>query len=163
MKGVIVYDTYYGNTKRVAEAIAEEIRAAGHEAELRNVRERYPSPPQGDFMFVGSPVRIARIPGRTRRFVKKIDREAWKNKPMAVFVTVLPLPGEEATEKEKADAEKWILSAGPKLRDLAKKRGLNVVDKVLYAPVKEMKGPLADNSIDLAKEYTQDFVAAMKR
>ena len=39
MKAVVVYDTYFGNTKRVAEAIVEQLRADGHEAELRDIRE----------------------------------------------------------------------------------------------------------------------------
>lgn len=162
MKGIVVYDTYYGNTKRVAEAMAEQIRAEGHEAELRSLRERYPSPPAGDFMFVGSPIRFAKVSGRTRRFVKKIDREAWKNRPMAVFVTVAP-PGENATEKQKASARKWVYSGGPKLRDFAKSRGLNVVDKVLHVPVKDMKGPLVDNAIEQTKEFVHEFVSTAKR
>lgn len=162
MKGVVVYDTYYGNTKRVAEAIAEQIKAEGHEAELRNVREKYPAPPSGDFMFVGSPIRFAKVTGRTSRFVKKMDRESWRNKPMAVFVTVAP-PPENAPEKEKASAEKWVYSGGPKLRDLAKDRGLNVVDKVLHVSVKDMKGPLADNAVEQTKEYVHEFVTTLKR
>ncbi len=162
MKGVVVYDTYYGNTKRVAEAIVEQVKAEGHEAELRSVRERHPSPPQGDFLFVGSPIRMAKVPGRTRRFVKKLDREAWRNKPMAIFVTIMP-PGENATEKQKASAKKWVFSGGPKLRDIAKDGGLNVVDKVLHVPVKDMKGPLADNAIEQTKQFVHEFVSAMKR
>lgn len=162
MKGVVVYDTYYGNTRKVAEAVVEQIRAEGHEAEIRSVREKYSAAPKGDFMFVGSPVRMAKVPGRTRRFVKKLDLDEWRNKPMAVFVTVLP-PAENAPEKERASAEKWVFSAGPKLRDLAKQRGLNVVDKVLHVPVKGMKGPLADDAIELTKAYVREFIDAMKR
>ncbi len=83
MKGIVVYDSYYGNTKRVAEAIAEQIKSEGHEAELRSVREDYPSPPQGDFMFVGSPNRMGGVTGRTKRYVKRLDRAVWKDKPVA--------------------------------------------------------------------------------
>jgi len=163
MKGVVVYDTYFGNTKRVAEAIVEEIKAAGHEAELRSVREKYSSPPQGDFMFVGSPIRVAKVSRKTKRFVKKLDLESWRNRPMAVFVTVAPPKKEPVTEKEKASMEKWVYTGGPKLRDLAKERGLNVVDRVLHVAVKDMKGPLVDNAVDQTKEYVREFVSAMKR
>lgn len=163
MKGIVVYDTYYGNTKKVAEAIAEEIRAAGHEAELRSVRERHPSPPHGDFLFVGSPIRFAKVSRRTKRYVKKLDLESWRNRPMAVFVTVAPSVKEPVTEKEKASMQKWVYTGGPKLRDLAKDRGLNVVDKVLHVPVKDMKGPLAENALEQTTEYVREFVSAMKR
>jgi menaquinone-dependent protoporphyrinogen IX oxidase len=163
MKGIVVYDSYYGNTKRVAEAIAEQIRADGHEAELRSLREKYPSPPQGDFLFVGSPVRIARVTRRARKFVKTLDAEAWRNKPVAIFVTVLPSNPNETDPKKKADAEKWVLSPGPKLRDMAKSRGLNVVDKVLMAVVKEVKGPLAEDAVEVAKQFAHEFVETLKK
>jgi flavodoxin len=38
LKGLVVNDTYYGNTKIVADAIVEQLRAEGCEAELRSVR-----------------------------------------------------------------------------------------------------------------------------
>ena len=45
MKAVVVYDTYYGNTQAVAEAIVQELKTEWHESELRSVREKYPAPP----------------------------------------------------------------------------------------------------------------------
>ena len=58
MKAVIVYDSYYGNTKAAAEAIAEELKAEGHQADLRSVRQKYRVPPEGEILFLGSPVRM---------------------------------------------------------------------------------------------------------
>lgn len=159
MKGIVAYDSYYGNTKLVAEALVEQVRAEGHEAELRSVKEDYPSPPQGDFLFVGSPNRMGRASGATKRFVKKLDRESWKDKPIAVFTTVALLPKADATEKQKKSAEKWTLRAAPKLRDMARARGLNAVDKVLHVEVKDAKGPLVDNGIEQTKAFAHDFLA----
>jgi menaquinone-dependent protoporphyrinogen IX oxidase len=163
LKGLIVFDSYYGNTKKVAEAILEQIVADGHEGELRSVKEDYPTPPQGDFLFVGSPNRMSSVTGKTRRFVKKLDVSAWQNKPVVVFTTVLPLPKDDATEKAKKSAEKWILGAGLKLRDLAKARGLNAVDKVLYLEVVDGKGPLAENALEKTKQYTHEFVQSLMK
>jgi flavodoxin len=36
MKGLVVYDSVYGNTKMIAEAIAEQISAEGHEAVVQS-------------------------------------------------------------------------------------------------------------------------------
>ena len=163
MKGLVVYDTHYGNTKKVAEAIVEQIRADGHEAELRSVREKYESPAQGDFLFVGSPNRMSKVSGKTKRFVKKLDRETWKGKPIAVFVTVGPMPPEPMTEKQKADVQKWILNAGPKLRDFAKARGLNVVDKTFNAAVTANEGPLAEGAIAQVKQFVHEFLQIAKK
>ena len=163
MKGIVAYDTYYGNTKTVAEAIAEQIRADGHEVEVRNVREKYPTPPQGDFLFVGGPNRIAHLSRKTKKFVKKLDVAAWKDKPVVVFATIGKLPEEYATEKEKAGVQKWVLAAAPELRDFARGRGLNAVEEVLLVQVKDLKGPLVDGGLELAKEFTHSFLGKLKK
>ncbi len=75
MRGVVVYESHYGNTKIVAEAIAQELKAEGHQAELRSVRQHYPEPPQGNIMFLGSPVRMGSVSGRVKRYVKKLDED----------------------------------------------------------------------------------------
>jgi flavodoxin len=163
MKGIVVYDSYYGNTKRVAEAIVDQIKSEGHEAELRSVREDYPSPPQGDFIFVGSPNRMGGVTGRTKRYVKRLDPAVWKDKPVAIFTTVAARPEGDMTEKEKSSYEKWALRAAPKLRDKAKDRGLNAVEKVLAVEVKDQKGPLVDNGIEQSKQFAHEVLQAMKK
>ena len=163
MKGIVVYDSYFGNTRKVAEAIIEQIKSEGHEAELRSVREDYPSPPQGDFILVGSPNRMGGVTGRTKRYVKHLDRSVWKDKPLAIFTTVASHPEGEVTEKEKSNYERWALRAGPKLRDKAKELGLNAVDKVLYVEVKGQKGPLAENGVEQTKQFVHEFLQAIKR
>lgn len=163
MKGIVVYDTYYGNTKLVAEAIVAQVKADGHEAEIRSAKDKYPSPPQGDFLFVGSPVRMGRVTGRTKRFVKKLDRKAWQNKPIAVFTTIGLLPKEDAPEEKKKSVEKWTLGAALKLRDLAKEMEFNVVDKVLCIEVKDSKGPLVDTGVEQTKQFTHEFLQNVKK
>ena len=39
MKGLVIYDSVYGNTKKVAEAIAEQIKLDGYDAEMVNLKE----------------------------------------------------------------------------------------------------------------------------
>lgn len=163
MKGVVVYDTYYGNTKSVAEAIAEQLRAEGHEAELRSVRDDYPTPPQGDVLFVGSPIRMGSATGRVKRYVKRLDREAWKDKPVVVFTTVATMPKEPATEKQKQSYDKWALNGGRKLRDLVKAKGLSAVDSYLWVEVKGQQGPLIETGADKTKQFTREVLQALKK
>jgi len=163
LKGIVAYDSYFGNTKIVAETLVEQIKAEGHEAEIRSVKEDYPSPPQGDFMFVGSPIRFGGVTGKTKRYVKHLDLAAWKDKPMAVFATVASPPKGEATEKQKQSYEKWALRAAPKLRDMAKDRGLNAVDAVLSVGVKDQRGPLVDDGLEKTKQFAHDFLQTFKK
>jgi menaquinone-dependent protoporphyrinogen IX oxidase len=161
MRGVVVYDTHYGNTKIVAQAIAEQLKAEGHEVELRSVREHPREAPQGDIMFLGSPVRLGAVSGRVKRYVRKLDGDVWKNKPIVVFTTTLMLP-KDATDEQKRNQDKWDWGAGRKLRDLAKLSGLNAVEKHLWVEVKGMKGPLVEMGVQSAKQFTRDMLLSLK-
>ena len=161
MKGVVVYDTYYGNTQMVAEAIAEQLKAEGHEAELRSVRERYPAPPQGDMMFLGSPVRMGSVTRRVKKYVRNLDKGAWKDKPIVVFTTILMQP-ENATDAQKESREKYDIAAGRKLRDEARSSGLNATESHLWVDVKGMKGPLVETGVERTKQFTHDILLFLK-
>lgn len=162
MRGIVAYDSYYGNTKRVAEAIVEQIKDDGHDAELRSIRDDNTSPPQGDFIFVGSPIRFGGATGRTKRYVKRLDLAVWKDKPLVVFTTIGRRPEGEVDEKQKASYQKWALDAAPKLRDKAKQRGLNAMDKVLNVEVKDQKGPLVDNGIEQTEQFVHEFIQTLR-
>lgn len=161
MKGVVVYESYYGNTKVLAEAIAEQLKVEGYEAELRNVRKHYPETLQGDIMFLGSPVRMGSVSSRVKRYVKKLNTNVWKDKPIVVFTTTLMLP-KDATEKQKQSQEKWDRSAGRRLRDSAKSRGLNAIENCLWVEVKGMKGPLAETGVENTKQFAHAILHSQK-
>jgi len=161
MKGVVVYDTYYGNTKLVAEAIAEQLRAEGHEVDLRDVGEKHPAPPQGDMLFLGSPVRMGATTRRVRKFVDKLDVGFWRVRPIVVFTTILALP-ENATDKHRESREKWDLAAGRKLSELARSVGLNAIENRLWVEVKGNKGPLVESGIEKTKQFTHEMLLSLK-
>lgn len=160
MRGTVVYDSYYGNTQQVAEAIAEQLRAEGLEADIRSVRERYRDGYVGDILFLGSPVRMGSVTGRVKRFVKKLDEDIWKARPIVVFTTTLMLP-EDATDKQRESQEKYDRTAGARLGELARSRGLNAIDQDLWVEVKGMKGPLVETGTEKAKEFTHDVLSSL--
>lgn len=161
MRGVVVYDSYYGNTKKVAEAIAEQIKSEGHEVDLRSLREKYDKQAQGDFIFIGSPTRMGKMTRRAKGFVKKMDMESWKEKPVVTFDTIMPMPEDE---KEREKARKWIENgAAPKLSALAKNMGLATYSPPLRVEVTGIKGPLSEGALDKAKGYTNEFLRSLGR
>lgn len=163
MKGIVIYDTYYGNTKVVADAIVEQVKAEGHEAELHSVREIDSPPSQGDFLVVGSPIRLGKVTKRARKFVERLNVEVWKNKSIVTFVTMLPPPGPEASEKKKQSYEQWDIRAAQQLRDLARAQGLGVADAVLMVHVKGIKGPLVEDGVEKTKQFVHNFIATPKK
>jgi Flavodoxin domain len=160
MKGTIVYDSYYGNTKMVAQAIAEQLRAEGDEADLRSVRERQKTPPDGDILFLGSPVRMGSVTGRVKKYVKKLDETEWKDRPVVVFTTILALP-EDATDAQRHSHDAYDIGAGLKLGELARSRGLRAIEDPLWVEVRGMKGPLVETGVEKTKRFTHELLASL--
>ena len=158
MKGVVIYDSYYGNTQIVAETIRDQLNKEGHECELRSVREKYPESPQGDIMFLGSPIRMGSVTRRVKKYVKKLDKKIWKDNPIVIFTTILMQP-DNATDKQKESREKYDIAAGRKLRDLARSEGFNAVENHLWVDVKGNKGPLVETGVEKTKQFTHDILS----
>ncbi len=163
MKGIVAYDSVHGNTKQIAEAIAEQIRSEGHEAELINLHGGEKREASGDFLFVGSPTRVGRATGEAKGFLDHIEVNSWKSKPMVAFDTVDPL------SKDEDKRDKWLervdegaKNAAKQLQGLARRRGLNVYPKVLHSAVTGFLGPLAPDAVTRAKEFTHQFLDNLK-
>jgi len=161
VKGIVVYDTYYGNTRTVAEAVAEQVRAEGGEAELHSIRKVKSPPSVTDFLVVGSPIRMGKVTRRARKFVERLDVEAWKGRPIMTFVTMLPPPGPEAGEERRQSYERWDVHGAQQLRDIARARGLSATDAVLMVHVRGMKGPLVEDGVERAKRSAHDFIQSL--
>jgi menaquinone-dependent protoporphyrinogen oxidase len=85
---LVAYATRHGSTKEVAEAIAEELRAAGAAAEARSVSEAA-DPAAYDAVVVGGPM----IMGWHKDAAKFVKRNAavLAGRPTALFVTAASL------------------------------------------------------------------------
>jgi flavodoxin len=160
MKSMVVYDSVYGNTKKVAEAIAEEIKAGGNEAVLVNLRENATPALEGDMMFLGSPTRWFKMTSVAKDFAKNLKAMGWKEQPIVMFDTMMGVP-EDMPERNKGS---WATKgAAAKLRDLAKAEGLKVRDEVLHIGVTGMKGPLTATGQEEAKNYTKQVLASLNK
>ncbi len=160
MMGLVFYDSVHGNTRQVAEAIAEQIKADGHQARIINLSSDSACTMQGDFMFIGSPTRYSTMTGHVKKFLKRLDQSIWGGKPICAFETYGPVD-----EKKVADSktdEKWISGgASRKILDVLRERGFNVRTPTLRLAVTGLKGPLASGQIEEAKRYSHDFIESL--
>jgi menaquinone-dependent protoporphyrinogen IX oxidase len=152
MKGIVVYDTSYGNTKKIAETIAETLKESGIEVDLFYVKDvKKLSAKDYDFFVLGSPTKFGTMSFSIKFFLGKVKSEEWMNKPFAAFDTENP---ENMEKKEWSAAEK----ISEKLRD----KKMNQLLPVMKAAVLGQKGPLVEGEIERTKDYTRQLAAKLK-
>jgi flavodoxin len=160
MNGLIACDSYFGNTLQVAEALAEELRAAGHDVTVVNLHEqtldaRRPPAADAGFIGIGGPTRMASMSRRTRSFAKKLNAAA--GRPVFVFDTYGPLDADPA--KNEKDAKWFYPGGGEKLKIALTAQGVDVYPEVLRCLVTNMKGPLVTEALASARDFARRFAA----
>lgn len=158
MRFIIAFDTMYGNTRKVAEYVTSELIKHGHETELVDLKRTKPREVRGDVLLLGSPTRMGKMSRRAARFAKRIDYEIWKDRPMAVFDTILESPQDQ---EGRAKVMRWTENgAAIRLRELLRSRGFKVHDEVLRVTVIGRKGPLTMQSEEASRAWARDLLAS---
>ena len=159
MKALVLFKSFYGNTKQVADAIAEQIKALGHEAEVQDLRRKLPDLNGIDVILIGAPTRMGRVARKAKSVLRKLRKLGFGVKPLAVFDTYGPVP---ARPDELEKSKKWLYpGAAGILHKVAKEQGLNVYEKILRCEVTGSKGPLKDKEKEKAAAFAKAFISAI--
>jgi menaquinone-dependent protoporphyrinogen IX oxidase len=158
MKGIVIFDTSSGNTKKIAETIAETLRESGIESDLFYVKDaKNLNAKDYSFLILGSPTRFGTMSFAVKSFLGKIKSEEWKNKPFAAFDTENP----ENVEKSRAESKNW--SAAEKIAEKLKDKRMSQLLPVLKALVEaKLKGTLLEGEIDRARDYARQLATKLK-
>jgi flavodoxin len=141
-KVLIVYDSKYGNTKTVAETIAQGLKEVkGIETTLKSVKEVRPEAVPGfDAILVGSPNHIGRATSDIRKFIDNLGKMNLPGKAIAVFDTYMKEEiGKAVKGMEKQVGEKAL--------------GMRLLTPGLSIRVEGMKGPLTEGELPKCKEF----------
>ena len=158
MKGIVIYDTSYGNTRKVAETIAETLEESGIEVDAFYVKKVKKLSAKGyDFLVLGSPTRFGTMSLAVRFFLNKVNSKEWLNKPFAAFDTENP----ENIEQSRIQNKEW--SAAEKISKKLIEKKMNQLLPVLKAVVLGWKGPLQEGEIERAKEYARELANKLKK
>jgi flavodoxin len=87
MKSVVFYDSQFGNTRQLAEAIAAELRAVGS-VQIENARsETLSLPPDLDLLVVGGPTQVHQVSPPLRAQLDTMAKHSLHGVQAATFDT----------------------------------------------------------------------------
>ena len=149
-KAAIIYESVYGNTKIVAEAIAEGLKDAGVEATL-HVLKGFDTATLKDYdaVLVGSPNHVGGATIAMRRFIGKLGKLKLEGKWVAAFDTY----GGSAHAQALKKMSDGLAKSAP---------GMKLVIPGLSVKVLGMKGPIADGELPRCREFGKGFANKLK-
>lgn len=157
MKGIVIYDTTYGNTRKIAETIAATLKESGIEADLFYVKDvKKLNGKNYDFLVLGSPTKFGTMSFAVKFLFGKVKSEEWTNKPFAAFDTENP----ENLERLRIEKKEW--SAAEKIAEKLREKKMKQLLPVLKALVLGQKGPLVEGEIERTKNYARGLATELK-
>ncbi len=141
-KAIVVYESKYGNTGRVAEAIVEGInQVPGMESILTELNEvDLAHIDEFDVILVGSPNHMGRATRSVSKFIDKLGKLNLAGKQGAVFDTYL--------------AKDYAKAVGRMEKQIGEKvPGLSLSTPGLSVRVDGMKGPVSEGELPRCREF----------
>ena len=157
MKSFIIFDSVYGCTKQVAEAIAEELKNKDYEVSLYNLKDSKPESIDCDYLFIGSPTRFGKPTRRMRKFLNEFDGSNFSGSAVA-FDTIMQI-SENDSNAEKTKAKYIDNGSAPTIKSILSQKGVKVSDKLLRIEVSGLKGPLVDGALDTTKMLVNELIS----
>jgi len=141
-KVLLVYESKYGNTKLVAETIAEGIKeVSDNQTTIYELKEiELKQPPDFDVILIGSPNHMGRPTGGVKKFINELGRLNVKGKYIAAFDTYMAKDYEKAVKK----MEKRINEKMPEFI---------LLTPSLSIRVDGMKGPITEGELPKCKDF----------
>jgi len=144
MNTLVIHYSKFGNTQKVAEAMAAALEPKGN-AQVVSLDALTPADFQeADLVIMGSPTHRMNLPEDVRIKLRTLPRKSLRGKKMAAFDTSYKMSG-------------WLnlLTASKKLsRKLKRLGGKHVVPPETFH-VMESKGPLYDGEIERAQNWAR--------
>lgn len=149
---LVVYDSVFGNTEKIAKAIGEAV-----DAQVRKVSEVSQTDLENlRILFVGSPTRAFNPTPAIKDFLKGLKSDALANVKAAAFDTRI------APEDIDSDFFRWFVKtmgyADKKIAKQLVKKGADLaLDSAGFA-VKDSEGPLKDGELERAKSWAKGIL-----
>lgn len=143
MNTLVVYDSQYGNTERIAQAIADALRAFGQARAIRVDPSRPLDVPGVDMVIFGSPTQGWNATPAMRAFLQTLDPEQLRGVELACFDTRFNKP-------------RWLTgSAAKRMHEAFERKGLALAAPPESFFVEGSEGPLQDGELERAATWAR--------
>jgi len=152
VKVIVVYESKYGNTRRVAETIMEGIREVQDAETVLNELKKVDlnKIAEYDVILIGSPNHYGGPTKSVSEFIDKLAKLNLDGRHFAVFDTYL---GKGFFEKAAKKMEKRINEKVP---------GLKQIGPLLSIAVQGSKGPIVEEELPKCKEFGKKIATQLK-
>ncbi len=149
MKVLVIYDTLYGNTEKIAKAMAAAIPG---EVKVSKVTEANPAELKSiDLLFIGSPTQGGNATKALQTFMSNIPAESLKGAKIAAFDTRLA-----------SFVVKIFGFAAGRMARYLKSKGANIVGSPEGFIVTGTRGPLKDRELERAAAWAKSITESKK-
>lgn len=159
MRALIIYDSKFGNTEKVARAIGEAVTPLG-EAKVVQVGEVNPSELSSiDFLIVGSPTHAGRAMPAVKEFLRKIPANALENIGVTAFDT-------RFSAKDKGIGIRIVLGifryAAVRIANKLEHKGGHLAAEPMGFIVEGSEGPLKKGELKRAAIWAKEITKSKK-
>jgi flavodoxin len=160
MKALVVFDSVFGNTGQIAQAIGNALGSQGDFDTLQvgNVKPEHLT--DLSLLIVGSPTRQFSPTGATTSFLKSIPKDGMDGVAVAAFDTRFAVSEIERVRILSFFVRIFGYAAEPIARRLEKKGGKLVIPPQGFF-VTDVEGPLQDGELDRAAEWAEQILAKL--
>jgi flavodoxin I len=149
VKTLVVYDSVYGNTEKIAKAIGD---AVGGEVKVLRVGDVDSAELEAfDLLIVGCPTHAGRPTPATQDFLKKIPLPALRGADVAAFDTRLT-----------AKLARIFGYAAGKIAGSLKKKGATLIGSAEGFLVEGTEGPLKEGELERAAAWAKEIVKSTR-
>ncbi len=156
MKAVIVYDSYFGNTEKVAQAVAGVL---AKKAEVSLIRANVFQPEQlngVDLFVLGSPTRAFSPSDATKALLKTLERNSLRGMKAAAFDTRVDV--QKIDNKFLSFMAKTFGFAYPTMQNRLKRTGVEISAEGKGFIVLDSEGPLQDGELEKAAAWAETLL-----
>jgi len=156
MKALVVFDSVYGNTEKIAKAIGKGLSASYEVTVLSAVEVKPKNINKYDLLVVGAPTQAGRATSPVRDFLKDIPKDGLKNIRATTFDTRIPTEGKGAGTRF---VVKIFGYAAGRIAETLKKKGAEIVFEPDGFAVADTQGPLMDGELERAEAWGKSIPA----